>query len=284
MPPKTAKEETKQLAKTGTTAIAQYGEWSDEQMNKDDKEMSTGGDFWKPPTGRTSVRFLPPKLGWPGPFVIQHQHFIRMPGIEKAIVFACPKMHDSKKCLACDKADTLETSGNARDAKQSKTLRPQRRVMANVIVTPKDEDSQVMIWAFGKRVYDALKAIRTDDENGGNFLDPVKGFNISVLRAGQGKDDTVYTLTPGREQSQILNMDWIEIQRDLRKLIRIPTVDQQKRLFDGDDPRDVWGDKGDADSEEKPQGKSKNGKTVIDVDPDSRTAEDDLFDDEVDLD
>ncbi len=281
MPPKTKEE--KQLVKQQTQAIVQYGDWTEEQMKQDDKEMSSGGDFWKCPTGRTSVRFLPPKLGWPSPFVIQHQHFIRMPGVEKAIVFACPKEHESKKCLACDKADALETSGNSRDAKQSKALRPQRRVMANVIVTPKDPESSVMIWAFGKRVYDALKAIRTDDENGGNFLDPIKGFNISVNRTGQGKDDTVYTLTPAREVTQLLNMDWIEIQSDLRKLIRIPTVDQQKRLFDGEDPRDVWGDKGDSDDEAPRQKKGKD-KDVIDVDPDTRTAEDDLFDDEVDLD
>jgi hypothetical protein len=283
MPPKTKEE--KQLVTQTPSAIVQYGDWSEDQMKQDDKEMSSGGDFWKVPTGRTVVRFLPPKLGWPSPFVIQHQHFIRMPGVEKAIVFACPKEHESKKCLACDKADTLETSGNARDSKQSKGLRPQRRVMANVIITPKDAESSVMIWAFGKRVYDALKAIRTDDENGGNFLDPVKGFNISVLRAGQGKDDTVYTLTPGREQTQILNMDWIEIQGDLRKLIRIPTVDQQKRLFEGEDPRDVWGDKGGGgDEDEHPRQKKAGKSDVIDVDPDTRTAEDDLFDDEVDLD
>jgi len=278
MPPK-----EKQLAKTTQAAVVAYGDWSEDQMNKESKEMSSGGDFWKVPVGRTTVRFLPPKIGWPSPFVIQHQHFINMPGVEKAIIFACPKMHESKKCLACEKADKLETSGNSRDAKAAKNLRPSKRVMANVVIDPKNPENSVSIWAFGKRVYDALKAIRTDDENGGNFLDPIGGFNIGVLRVGTGKDDTAYTLTPGREQSKLVNMDWIEIQRDLRQLLRIPTVDQQNRLFDGEDPKDVWGDKEEVGAPATPK---RGKKDVIDVDVDDgqRTAEDDLFDDEVDLD
>jgi hypothetical protein len=271
-----------------TTAIAKYGDWTPEQMDKESTEMSSGGDFWKVPVGRTTVRFLPPKLGWPSPFVIQHQHFIDLPGVENSIVFACPRLHEKKKCLACEKADKLETSGNARDSKAARKLRPGKRVMANVVINPKDPMSVVSIWGFGKTVYEMLKAIRQDDENGGNFLDPMKGFNIGVTRVGTGKDDTKYTLMPAREQTKLHNMEWLEIQKDLRPLVRIPTVEQQKRLFDGDDPRDVWGE-GDQARRDEADGRPKRVKPagdVIDVDPGASTptAEDDLFDDEADLD
>lgn len=264
---------TKDTKKTETTALAKYGEWTPEAMEKESKEISSGGDFWKPPVGRTVVRFLPPKIGWPSPFVIQHQHFIDMPG-QKQVIFCCPKQHEGKLCLACTKADSLETSGNAKDAAIAKRLRPNKRIMANVILDPKDADQKVSVWAFGKKVYDQLKAIREDDAGGGNFLDPIKGFNISVKRVGTGKDDTNYTLTPAREITQIANMEWIEVQTDLRRLVRIPTREQQQRLLDGDDPRDVWGDSKD------------NGRRSRSDEPasDGRTAEDDLFDDEVDLD
>lgn len=274
---------TKETKKTETTALATYGEWSPEQMQKEAKDMATGGDFWKAPVGKTAVRFLPPKIGWPSPFVIQHQHFIRMPGMERPITFCCPKMHEGKKCVACSKADKLETSGNARDEKMARTLRPQKRVMASVIVDPKNETAKPCIWTFGTKVFNQLKSIREDDEGGGNFLDPIKGFNIIVTRVGTGKDDTVYTLIPSRSIGQIANMDWIDVQGDLRKLVKIPTVEQQERLLAGEDPKEVWGEARKQKREDAPGDDDSN---VIDVDskPGRRTAEDDLFDDEVDLD
>ena len=278
------KEQTKAITTQGTTAIAEYGEWTPEQMDKESKEMGTGGDFWKPPVGRSIVRFLPPRVGWPSPFVIQHQHFIRLPNVEHPIIFSCPKMHEGKVCVPCQKADKLETSGNSRDNKAAKQLRPSKRVLSNMVVDPANAEQPVSVWSFGKTVYDQLKAIKSDDENGGNFLDPVKGFNIVVNRTGTGKDDTKYTVMPARGQSQLANMEWIATQKDLRKMIRIPTVEQQERLFDGEDPRDVWGDKDD----DRPARGRKREDEPSTIDADStegkRTAEDDLFDDEVDLD
>ena len=282
----TTKNKTQKPQPEETTAIATYGEWTPEQMEKESKEMASGGDFWKAPVGKTAVRFLPPKIGWKSPFVIQHQHYIELPNVEKAIIFSCPKMHEGKRCLACSKADQMESSGNARDERASKKLRPSRRMLANVIVTPKDPDSRPVIWGFGKTVYDQLKAIREDDEGGGNFTDPVKGFSIVVTRTGTGKDDTRYTCIPSRNVGPLANMDWIETQTDLNKLVRIPTVEQQQRLFDGEDPRDVWGDSKVDRAHGSQRRRDDLDEDAIDADSTEtkRTAEDDLFDDEVDLD
>ncbi len=257
------------------TAIVTYGDWSPDQMKRESQEMASGGDFWKAPEGKTSVRFLPPKLGWPSPFVIQHQHFVRMPGQERPVSFCCPREHEKKPCVCCKKADALETSGNSRDERMARNLRPQKRVMANIIVNPKDETAKPTIWTFGTRVFNQLKSIREDDEGGGNFLDPVKGFNIVVQRKGTGKDDTTYTLIPSRNLTQLANMEWINMQPDLRRLIRIPTVEQQERLLAGEDPKDVWKDA-------SKEGKSGSGGKVIDVE-DSGNAGDDAFEDEIDI-
>lgn len=279
--------------KEETTAIVTYGDWTPEQMEKDAADMSGGGDFWKPPVGKTAVRFLPPKIGWPSPFVIQHQHFFELPGVERKIIFSCPKMHEGKPCLACKKADQLEGSGNSRDERASKKLRPSRRTLANVIVTPKDPNSKVVVWGFGTTVFNQIKAIRESEEGGGNFLDPKNGFNLIVQRVGTGKDDTKYTMIPARNTTPLANMEWIEAQSDLRRLIRIPTIEQQKRLIDGEDPRDVWGDgktdgaHGAGRRRDDAQDDDDLDEDVIDVDSketSKRTAEDDLFDDEVDLD
>ena len=281
-------KETKAMTKQETQAIQEYGDWTPEQIQKETKEIGSGGEFWKAPVGRSTVRFLPPKVGWPSPFVIQHQHFIRLPTQDRPVVFCCPQQHEGKQCLACQKADKMETSGNRKDMDNAKKLRPQKRILANVIVDPAEANQKVSVFTFGKTVYDQLKSIRADDENGGNFLDPVKGFNMVINRVGTGKDDTRYTVIPARGTSQLANMDWLATQRDLRKMIRIPTVDQQQRLIDGEDPRDVWGDGDgqpyDARSKGPKDANGKDGKDVIDVDDGKRTAEDDLFDDEVDLD
>jgi hypothetical protein len=179
----------------------------------------------------------------------------------------------------------MESSGNRRDEKMAKQLRPRKRVMANIIVTPKQAESQVTVWPFGTTVFRQLQAIREDDDSGGNFMDPNKGFNIVVKRVGSGKDDTEYTLLPSRTVGPLANMLWIEQQKDLRRLVRIPTEDQQERLLRGEDPKDVWSDRGD---EDRRTG-AVDEDAVVDKAPATakaagRTAEDDLFDDEVDLD
>lgn len=262
-----------------STALVQYGEWTPEQMEKESAEMISGGDFWKPPVGKSLVRFLPPKVGWPSPFVVRHQHFIEIPGVGK-VVYTCPKMHVAQKCLSCGKADQLETTGNRKDSKIAETLRPKRSVMANVVVgkEPPPETPPV-IWGFGKTVFDAIKLIRQDEEDGGNFLDPVKGFPLIVTRTGQMLD-TKYTVGAARQRAcQLANMEWIDIQTDLRKMVRIPTVDQQKRLLAGEDPRDVWAEDT-GPGEGRPAAKAK----TVDVTPKGRTAEDDLYDSDVDVD
>lgn len=269
--------------------IVKYGDWTPEQIEKESKELQTNSDFWKPPVGRTAIRFLPPKIGWPSPFVIQHQHFIRLPGKDKPIVFCCPRLHEKKQCLACAKADQLESSGNGRDAQIAKGLRPQKRILANVVVGhgsgENPEEAGVSIYAFGASVYNSLKAIREDAENGGNFLHPETGFNIVIKRVGTGKDDTRYTIMPSRQATKLANMDWIDMQPDLRKMVRVPTTDQQERLLAGEDPKDVWGDDSAAAPKRASSNKGRGKKDdVIDVDAAESTAEDDLFDDELDLD
>jgi len=280
-------QSTKNTDTKEETSLVKYGEWSMDQVDEDAKEMASGsGDFLKLETGKNRIRFLPPKMGWKTPFVIQHQHFIKMPGLERAIIFSCPKMHEGKRCLACEKATQMENAGNARDGKFAKELKPKKRMMANVIAEPDDSEAAIKILGFGVQIFNQLKAIREDGEAGGNFMDPVNGFVININRVGQ-KLDTEYTCIPVRQQTPLANMDWIEQQGDLRKLIRIPTVDQQKRLFDGEDAKDVWAEPKGGDEDEPAPRSSKpasSKKDVIDVKPGKRTAEDDMFDDEVELD
>lgn len=273
------------MVKAPPTAITSYGDWSPEQMEEESREMAGSGVYWKVPDGRSVVRVLPQKAEWgKSPFLIQHQHFITLPGIPHKIVFCCPKQHEAKTCLACSKAAQLESSSNARDRRAADGLKPNKRVMANVVVNPKDARSSVQVWTFGKQVYDQLRAIRENPDAGGNFLDPHRGFNLSVRRTGVDLS-TKYAISAARESTPLANMEWLEIQTDLRRLVRIPSVQQQERLFDGEDPRDVWGSDDDDARPAPSQTRRATRDDVIDTQADERnTAEDDLFDDEVDVD
>lgn len=237
---------SKDAAQDPGTNIVKYGSWTPEQAEKESKDLSNTKDFWKASVGRNVVRFLPPKVDWPSPFVVRYQHFVVVPGLANKVIYSCPREHKAGwPCVTCDKADKLERSGSRRDTDTAKKLRPQKSVLANIIADPGNKDAAPLVFSFGKKIHEALKQIRSDTENGGDFMHPDKGFCIVINRKGTGKDDTEYTVAASRNTNKLANMAWIEEQVDCRRLIRIPTVDQQNRLLAGEDPRDVWSDDGD---------------------------------------
>lgn len=276
---------TRAMVPEPTKAIVEYGDWTPEQMDDEARELGNDGEYWKPPVGSTTIRVLPPKVGWKGPFTIQHQHFVRLPGVEHPVSFCCPLVHAKLECAVCARREQLLATGNKRDAKQAEDLHPQRRVLANIIVGPKDPNAKVKIWGFGKTVYQMLKQIRENEEAGGNFLDPKRGFNLSVTRVGTTKETTKYTVAASRQTSALANMDWINQQVDLKTKIRLPTLEQQHRLLEGEDPRDVWADDDSARDDSRGSRSRRRDEDVIDADGvERRSAEDDAFDDEVDVD
>lgn len=213
-----------------------HGSWSKEKAQEeyDESQASgSGADFFKPKTGKNVLRFLPPAAGKETPFEVVHQHYIEMPGSQKAVSFTCPRMHKQGRCPACEQAQKLRDTGNPADYERAGKLMARRRVFANVIDRTDPERGPV-IFPFGKTVHEQLLALRGNEESGGDFTDPgPEGFDITVEKTGEGLK-TEYKVFAARKNSALGNDEWLEQMHDLTRLGRCETYDEIRKKM-GDD-------------------------------------------------
>tara|TARA_A100001391_G_scaffold204653_3_gene201117 strand:+ start:9565 stop:10419 length:855 start_codon:yes stop_codon:yes gene_type:complete len=185
-----------------------------------------GGDFYKWQEGKNVVRFLPLPADseQTSPFVIVQEHFYERPDGTKQR-FACPRLMEKKKCPLCDLANELKRSGNQVDSAKAREFYPKARIYANVIDRSGDQ-SKPQIISFGKTVWQGLLAIMRDDVDGGDFTNPSDdGFDIIILREGQGLK-TQYKVRAARNDSAVEDLDVIKRQWDLQKYCTPPSLEQ----------------------------------------------------------
>lgn len=207
------------------SSLVKYGSFEIEAAEDEKSELDAmgGGAFLKLEAGRNVVRFLPPKLGMRSPFVKVQQHFMEIPGAQKSAVFNCPRM-ENRRCAGCVQVDTLRATGNPIDNDKAGKWAAKLRVYANVI-SRKNPEMGPQVIAFGKMIYEKLLALRQDEDAGGDFTHPDEGFDIIISKTGE-KMNTKYDVTPARASSPLGDVEWIEIQRDIRPLTNVPTDDQ----------------------------------------------------------
>lgn len=218
--------------------LVKYGVWTPDAVTAEEKELekSGGGDFLKLVLGKNVLRFLPPKLGQSTPFIIVWQHYIKKPGASGNISFACPRAHLKAACPVCDHADALGKTGSPADREAAYQLRAKIRVFANVIERGEGgAEKGPQILAYGKKVHEQLLQLRKDVDAGGDFTDPINGFDITIERTGTGKDDTTYAVRPARNNTPLGNMDWIDAQADLGRYAVPKTAAEIQELL-GIDP------------------------------------------------
>ena len=207
-----------------TQALVQYGSYSGEAAEREEREVKQG-DFMKLAVGKNVVRVLPPPMGKDSPFRVVWMHFVHRPGESEPVVFACPLKEARKPCPVCAKADQLKTSGDQNAYDRAKDLFPRRRVFANVIDRA-NPNAGPKILGFGATIHDALIKLRKNGDVGGDFTDPLHGFDVVIERTGTGKEDTRYTVNPLVVNRQFVvgplgNMEWVNQQSDLEKLVKI---------------------------------------------------------------
>ncbi len=132
------------------------------------------------------VRFLPNihvNEGQDEPWVEAKAHMFYPKGSSKKTYLLCPTTKDEKApCPICERAKKLFAEQNDSADKKAKSIYKKRRYFANVLVLKdpraKDEnqEGQVLIWEFGKKIFDKLTAAMTlnslyfwDVEDGANF-------------------------------------------------------------------------------------------------------------------
>lgn len=241
------------MAKKTESSLVKYGDYSVEEAEEDAKEMEdarSGGTFWKLKPGKARMRFLPPLPGrkWKR---VQYQHFVDVPGVGR-VMFTCPRMEAKQPCRTCAQEQKFLASSNAADNRRARKLRARRRCMANVLDRSRPEDGPRVL-AFGSMIENQLVDLRKDEDMGGNFIHPVEGFDILIIRTGLGPNDTEYKVIPADKGKACALSDdvkqaneWIGAQHNLDKYVKVYSEADIDKLLRGEKP----GEDGDGDDED----------------------------------
>jgi len=179
--------------------------------------------LWKPEAGEFKVRGLPWKATPDGmPFIERRFYYIGSnPGILAPSQFGKPDPIN-------DLLRKLYSSGKPEDRLLAKKLSPKMRAYMPVIVRGQEEKG-VQVWSFGKIVYQRLLGFFTDEEVG-DILDPMEGFDLKVTMAmspkkvdGRSFLDT--TIDPSRRTSKL--SDDPEVAK--KWLESVPNIDDMYR-------------------------------------------------------
>lgn len=225
------------------TSLVKYGGFDlDEAAEQaEDLDKNKGGsDFLQLGQGKTVVRFIPPLEGrkW---CRVTYVHYIDVPGVGR-VRFVCPLMEAKKKCRVCDKGKKLAASDKKIDQDRAKKLRPKRRVYANILPR-KSEEGGAKVLGFGPMIEDQLLKIRQDEDDGGDFVHPVKGFDIAIIRSGTTQNDTEYRVIPANkgkvlpllEDSKAMG-ELISSQVNLEQYIKVYDDEDIEKILNGEKP------------------------------------------------
>lgn len=212
--------------------LVKFGSYSAEAAEQESKQLGKT-EFLKLEVGRNRVRVLPPAVGKNSPFRIVQQHMVEVPGQQYPMRFQCP----GKGCPACIRSGELSRTGNPKDRDAAYQLSAKPRVFA-VVINRKEPERGPLVWEFGKKIHEQLKALRVNEDAGGDFTDPYKGFDIIIEREGTGKNDTRYLVMAARQSSQLAADEetmqgWIDGSPDVERFAKPMTLDEVRKLIFG---------------------------------------------------
>lgn len=215
-----------------------YGKYEVDAAEEERKEMQRKADFLKLEVGRTVIRFLPPPAGQRTHLFKTWQHFINIPGSAAPVVFACPSRMANEVCPACAEANRLNRTGLSADRDCAKDFWPSRRIFAAVIDRD-DPGKGPQIFGFGPMIDDQLNAIRRNEDIGGDYTDPIDGFDIVIEKTGSGLD-TRYKVFAQRNTSRAGSDEqideWMDEVPELGRFGTVRNKDEIKAMLRGDDP------------------------------------------------
>lgn len=189
--------------KTNVAAVKRImGEFSD-----------SGQMWWKPKAGRNELRILPSNredglFFYPS---ILHYGFRDDTGAKRA--YPCLASAFKKPCPACKVIGFYEGEADSDVEKAVNAMKPKRTYLMNIIdmANPKE----VRIYSCSPSVAKPIIGAFGEDDYG-DITDPIEGFNIIVIRTGEGIS-TRYETRFRRESSVIAMENWEESLHDLEK-------------------------------------------------------------------
>ncbi len=229
-----------------STSLVKYEDYDVEDAESDAEELkkSRGNkELAKLGDGKTRVRFVPalPGKNWKR---VTYEHWIDVPGLG-TVRFTCPLFEAKKKCRACDMEKKLMASSKESDQARGKRFKAQRKSYCNVVFRD-NEAAGVVTLPIGVMIENKLVELRKDEDIGGNFIHPVQGFDILILKSGKGFETRyeVYPADKGRscplsDDAKQMN-EWIEGQPNTEKFVKVYSDDDIERLLNGEKP-EAWG-------------------------------------------
>lgn len=188
-------------------AIVRYAEYSAEEFEKDvDRANQIGGSaLMDLKQGENVVRFVPSSAPGVTPMRSTGMHYVdAIPGLDRTVVFACPKKELGQPCPVCDASTQLQRSPNPIDRERGDRISSKLTLYANVVdrSAPADDPNYgLRVIRYGKQILEQLKTIRRSERTGGDFFDPTEnGFDIVITREGEMKS-TKYKVIPDRKNS-----------------------------------------------------------------------------------
>ena len=209
--------------------------------------------IWRPAVGKHSVRVVPSAFNKSNPFKEIYMHY----GINNRTMMS--PISTGEKDPIVEFAQGLRKSSNKDDWQLAKKLEPKMRVFVPVVVRG-EEDKGVRLWEFGKQVYmDLLKF--AEDEDIGDFSDPITGRDITVETAGKETTGLMYNTSTVRVRTKSTPLSddaakvklWLETQPDpLTQFKRYSYEEMKENLLKHLNPEEELKEQADAVEEKQP--------------------------------
>jgi len=179
-----------------------------------DVDMSSGGNFWKPPEGLSTVRILPPVGKMEYFFLEIGQHYIDNTS------YMCTNIcsDGADPCPLCEVNELLFRAGQKEMADR---YRVSRSFWMNVIVRG-EEASGPQKFTPGVTIFRSLASYVTDPDYG-HITDPDEGFDVKITRKGVGIS-TRYETRCARNPNALSDDDdmieeWLEKSTDIVEFV-----------------------------------------------------------------
>lgn len=232
--------------------------------------------IWRPSVGKHSVRIVPSVFNKQNPFKEVYMHY----GINNRSMMALTNFGEKDPIV--EFAQQLRKTSDKENWSLAKKLEPKMRVFAPVIVRG-EEDKGVRLWEFGKQVYMDLLSI-AEDEDVGDYTDPITGRDITVETAGKETTGLMYNTSTVRVRTKSTSLSedsnkvkqWLENQPDpLTQFKRYSYDEMKESLLKHLNPEEDLKESADEVVAKQPES---NQYTLSTTKPSVDSAIDDLFD------
>lgn len=229
--------------------------------DEDQSERGEGTSFYRPPIGRSYVRLLPPHEDAEGRAIIRGgTHWVGQ-------TVLCPTaFRAGSSCFFCDRVEELLAAGNEADAKEAASLRRRATFYANVI-DPSDLDKGIMVWEFGRSIYDQILKYMGDPDYG-DISDPNEGYDLAVERQGAGMK-TRYHLR-ARKSASALGADILDMLEEPGALMDLSNV---RKFLTPEEMMELYEGALEGEEEEEPHQRQASRTTIREDDEDDREPE-----------